>query len=261
MEGALHERPLTIQEAYDALDRFGRDSGRVRLLLLLHAAVPQSFRADLLNLLKVNFLEAETGSDLTVDADVLLSPLVQPAAAGYYRLDPEVRRHCLALLDAAYRDRPARRSVQVARFLLAYAEALERQAGTAARSVAGRVSGHPAMGGRGVHRPRRGRRGLRACARRGPRQHDAGRRTAARRGDGSDFDSADGPRWIAGIRPQRRRDRPGRRLDDRAAARLDGRQRASRRRRDAAASARDPRTIRGATRTAAPARRHRRHRD
>ena len=33
------------------LDRFGREMGRVRLLLLLHAPVPQSFRADLLNLI------------------------------------------------------------------------------------------------------------------------------------------------------------------------------------------------------------------
>jgi hypothetical protein len=129
MDAALHERPLGVQEAYEALDGFGRDMGRVRLLLLLHAAVPQSFRSDLLNLLKVNFLADEAGTDMTVDSDVMLSPLVQPAAAGYYRLDPEVRRHALALLDAAYRDRPVRRTLEVARFLLAYADALERQAG------------------------------------------------------------------------------------------------------------------------------------
>ncbi len=49
MESALHERPLTVQEAYAALDAFGRDLGRVRLLLPMHASVPQSFRADLLN--------------------------------------------------------------------------------------------------------------------------------------------------------------------------------------------------------------------
>jgi tetratricopeptide (TPR) repeat protein len=125
------ERPLTVQEAYEALDAFGRRVGRVPLLLLMHAAVPQSFRADLLNLLKVNFLSAEAGTDMTVDADVLLSSLVQPAAAGYYQLDPEVRRHCLALLDAAYRDRKQRRTVEVAWFLLAYADAVERQAALA----------------------------------------------------------------------------------------------------------------------------------
>jgi hypothetical protein len=128
---ASQDRPLGVQEAYDALEAFGRSAGRVPLLLLLHAAVPQSFRADLVNLLKQNFLASEAGTDMTVDADVLLSPLVQPAAGNYYRLDPEVRRHCLALLDAAYRDRPVRRSVEVAWFLMAYAEALEEQAGLA----------------------------------------------------------------------------------------------------------------------------------
>jgi len=124
-------RPFSVSEAYDALDEFGRRSGRVRLLLLLHASVPQSFRADLLNLLKMNFLASEAGTDLTVDADVLLSPLVRPAAAGYYCLDPEVRRHGLALLDAVYRDQRERRSVEVSRFLLVYADALERQAALA----------------------------------------------------------------------------------------------------------------------------------
>jgi hypothetical protein len=121
------DRPLGVREAYDALDHFGRKAGRVRLLLLLHACVPQSFRADLLNLLKVNFVGAEAGADLTIDADVIVSDLVHPAAAGYYRLDPEVRRHGLALLDATYREQKERRSVQVARFMLAYAESLERR--------------------------------------------------------------------------------------------------------------------------------------
>jgi hypothetical protein len=128
MSIATQDRPLGVLEAYDALDAFGRRVGRVPLLLLLHAAVPQSFRADLLNLLKVNFLTAEAGTDMTVDADVLLSSLVQPAAAGYYRLDPQVRRHCLDLLDAVYRDRKERRTVEVAWFLLAYADAVERKA-------------------------------------------------------------------------------------------------------------------------------------
>jgi hypothetical protein len=121
-------RALGVQEAYDALDEYGKTFGRVPLLLLLHAAVPQSFRADMLNLLKLNFLPQEAGTDVTVDADVLFSPLVECAAAGYYRLDPAVRRHCLALLDAAYRHEPERRTSEVARFVLAYTDALERRA-------------------------------------------------------------------------------------------------------------------------------------
>jgi hypothetical protein len=124
-------RLLNVQDAYDALEDYGKTFGRVPLLLLLHAAVPQSFRADMLNLVKLNFLAHEAGTDLTVDADVLFSPLVDSTAAGYYRLDPEVRRHCLALLDAAYRYEPERRTVEVARFVLVYADAVERRAGLA----------------------------------------------------------------------------------------------------------------------------------
>jgi hypothetical protein len=118
---------LNVQEAYDALEQYGATYGRIPLLVLLHAAVPQSFRADMLNLIKLNFLAHEAGTDLTVDADVLFSPLVESVAAGYYRLDPEVRRHCLALLDAAYRYEPERRSAEVARFVLAYADEMERR--------------------------------------------------------------------------------------------------------------------------------------
>lgn len=116
--------------AYDALDNYGRHYGRLPLLLLLHAAVPQSFRPDLLNLIKVNFVP-EAGDDLTVDADVLLSPLVKSTGAGLHRLDPEVRRQCLVLLDAAHKHSAERRSVAVARFLLAYVDEMIRRPRTA----------------------------------------------------------------------------------------------------------------------------------
>jgi hypothetical protein len=122
-------RALGVREAYEALDQYGQEHGEVPLLLMLHAAVPQSFRVDMLNLMKANFLALEAGVDMTVDADVLLSPLVEANAAGYYRLDPEVRRHCLELLDARYRSQSERRSTQVARFVLAYADMLERKVG------------------------------------------------------------------------------------------------------------------------------------
>jgi tetratricopeptide (TPR) repeat protein len=114
---------LGVREAYNELDAYGRSYGEEPLRLLLHAAVPQSFRADLLNLIKINFLDPRTGSDLCIDADVLLSPLVAANAAGYYRIDPQVRRHCLMLLESIYRDH---RTVQVAHFLVAYIEHLNR---------------------------------------------------------------------------------------------------------------------------------------
>jgi tetratricopeptide (TPR) repeat protein/nucleoside 2-deoxyribosyltransferase len=120
------DRPLNVEEAYERLDDYGRRYGRLPLLLLLHAAVPETLRPELLNLLKVNFLALEAGSDMTVEADVLLSPMIHRAAGEYYRIDAEVRRHSLQLLDAVYRDEPERRTVRVSRFLLAYADALEK---------------------------------------------------------------------------------------------------------------------------------------
>src|SRR3954454_7644812 len=51
VSAGLQERPFTVAEAYAALEDFARSAGVVRLRLLLHAAVPQTFRADLLNLL------------------------------------------------------------------------------------------------------------------------------------------------------------------------------------------------------------------
>src|SRR5215831_9492123 len=108
------------REAYEALDNYGRHYGRLPLVLLMHAAVPQSFRPDLLNLIKVNFV-FEAGDDMTVDADVLFWPLVEFVEPHFYRIDEEVRRQCLIMLDAAYNDAAERRSVTVARFVLAYA--------------------------------------------------------------------------------------------------------------------------------------------
>ena len=118
-------RPLGVKEAYDALSDYARTYGELPLRLLLHAAVPQSFRVDLLNLLKVNFMP-EAGGDLSVDADVLLSPLVEATGGYYFRLDPEVRRQSLDLLDAAYRSEGSRRSVSVARFLIAWLDRIEQ---------------------------------------------------------------------------------------------------------------------------------------
>jgi hypothetical protein len=48
--------PLSVSDAYAALEQYAADYGREPLLLLMHAAVPETLRADLLNLIRVNFL-------------------------------------------------------------------------------------------------------------------------------------------------------------------------------------------------------------
>ena len=121
----LGDGSLGPAEAYAALERYAGRYGQLPLRLLIHAAVPQGYRADLLNLIKMNFLP-EAGSDLSVDADVLFSSLSEGMGGGFYRLDQEVRGQCLMLLDAAFKHGRERRSISVARFLLAYVTQAER---------------------------------------------------------------------------------------------------------------------------------------
>lgn len=89
---------LGVEEAYGALENYGRTYGELPLRLLLHVAVPQRFRADFVNLAKLNFLPAEAQGNLSLDADVLFAPMVEHLGAGYFQMDAEVRRQSLMLL-------------------------------------------------------------------------------------------------------------------------------------------------------------------
>jgi hypothetical protein len=119
---------LGVDGAYRALENYGRKYGKLSLRLLLHVAVPQRFRADFVNLVKLNFLPAEAQGDLSLDAEVLFAPVVEHLGAGYFRMDGEVRRQSLMLLDAAYRDLGELRSVRVADLLLSHLADLEHRA-------------------------------------------------------------------------------------------------------------------------------------
>jgi hypothetical protein len=123
---ALSERPFEPEEAYRALDKWAQEHGRRSLLLLLHAAVPNILRPDLLNIIKLNFVPEARG-DPTPDADVLFCQFVEPIGADFYRLHAEIRRQCLALLDGAFKSESTRRTVRVAKLMLAYIEQIEHQ--------------------------------------------------------------------------------------------------------------------------------------
>jgi len=110
---------LSPLESYRELTDFARRCGENALRLAMHAAVPQSFRPELLHLLKLNFLP-EAVRDLAVDADVLLAPFTENLSGGYYQFDPETRRQLLDRLDAAHPQRKGSRLQQVARFLAGY---------------------------------------------------------------------------------------------------------------------------------------------
>src|SRR3712207_4125022 len=95
---AASGRPLDPLEAYAALDEYVGRYGRAALMLTAHAAVPSSFRADLVNLIKLNFVSDARG-DLAIDAALLFAPFAEALGGGFYRMESEVRRQCLALLD------------------------------------------------------------------------------------------------------------------------------------------------------------------
>ncbi|WP_374245804.1 TIR domain-containing protein [Zoogloea sp.] len=128
---ALGQRPLETHEAYAALEQYVADYGRDPLLLLMHAAVPETLRPDLLNLIRVNFL-ATHGPDPSLEADVLFSPLATALGGGYYRIDAQVRWHCLVMLRSLYRHDPRPRIRRIAELLWRYVEAREHQASRAA---------------------------------------------------------------------------------------------------------------------------------
>jgi hypothetical protein len=117
-------------EAFQARSRFAARRGDAAWRLAMHAAVPQSFRPELLHLLKLNFVP-EAADDPAVEADVLLAPFSDDLGGGYFQFDPEVRRLLLDDLGQTYADEPVLRVRRVAGFLLAYVDRAERRAPTA----------------------------------------------------------------------------------------------------------------------------------
>ncbi|TVT55924.1 MAG: CHAT domain-containing protein [Azoarcus sp. PHD] len=126
----IGQRPLEVREAYAALEQYANDYGEVALLLLMHASIPETLRADLLDLIRVNFLPAQ-GTDRSLEADVLFAPITTSLGAGYYRIDPQVRWHCMALLRSRYRGDVRSRPLRVAELLWRYVDAVEKHSGGA----------------------------------------------------------------------------------------------------------------------------------
>ncbi|PKO80075.1 MAG: hypothetical protein CVU19_14365 [Betaproteobacteria bacterium HGW-Betaproteobacteria-13] len=126
----IGQRPLDVREAYFALEQYASDYGEEALLLLMHASIPETLRADLLDLIRVNFLPAQ-GTDRSLEADVLFAPITSSLGAGYYRIDPQVRWHCMALLRSRYRADIRPRALRVAELLWRYVDTIEKRSGGA----------------------------------------------------------------------------------------------------------------------------------
>jgi hypothetical protein len=118
VERAADPGPL---RAYELVMAFAARRGEAALRLAMHAALPQVLRAELLHLIRLNFLP-EGAHDLAVEADVLFAPFCEDIGNGYYCFAGNARLQLLQGLDPAYREESIARSVQVARFMLDYLE-------------------------------------------------------------------------------------------------------------------------------------------
>jgi tetratricopeptide (TPR) repeat protein len=107
--------------AHDALVDFSARRGEAALRLAMHAAPAERFRADLLHLLRLNFVP-DLGSTPAIESDVLLAPFCHELGGGYYRFDPEIRSQLLDLLLAEYPETPEPRVRRVAKFFAAWVE-------------------------------------------------------------------------------------------------------------------------------------------
>lgn len=117
----LDTEGLSPLQAYDAVRRFAQRAGTLPLRLALHAALPQVLHADLLHLLRLNFVDDGRANPVT-EADVLFAAFCNDLGQAYFRFDPHARAQLLAELDASYPDERRHRSLQVAEFLLQYFE-------------------------------------------------------------------------------------------------------------------------------------------
>jgi hypothetical protein len=105
--------------AYELVIAFASRRGEGAIRLAMHAAVPLVLRAELLHLIRLNFIP-EAAQDLAIEADVLFAPFCEDMGNGYYCFASNVRLQLLQGLDPVYPDELTPRSSQVARFMLDY---------------------------------------------------------------------------------------------------------------------------------------------
>ena len=105
--------------AYEVVMGFAARRGEAAIRLAMHAAVPLTLRAELLHLIRLNFMP-EAAGDLAIEADVLFAPFCEDIGNGYFCLGGNARTQLLQGLDPAYPDDLTPRSAQVARFMLDY---------------------------------------------------------------------------------------------------------------------------------------------
>jgi hypothetical protein len=120
--------------AHQKLIGFAVQRGPKALRLAMHAAPAQRFRADLLHVLRLNFVPE---ADIATESDVLLAGFCHDVGGGYYRFDLEVQSQLLDGLMEEYAEESQPRVERVAALLASYIRNAERVAAAIADPVSG----------------------------------------------------------------------------------------------------------------------------
>jgi hypothetical protein len=110
---------LPLEQAIQRVARFERDFGKAHLTLACHAALPSILTPELVNLIRINFLE--TSVDWIAECDLLLSSLCQPIDQGIFEIEPQIRQVLLIALQTHLEYGPERLE-EIAQFLYKYSE-------------------------------------------------------------------------------------------------------------------------------------------
>ena len=110
---------LPLEQAIHRVARFEHDFGKNHLALACHAALPSFLTPELVNLIRINFLE--TSVDWIAECDLLLSSLCQPINQGIFEIEPQIRQVLLIALQT-HPDYGPRRLEEIAQFLYKYSE-------------------------------------------------------------------------------------------------------------------------------------------
>ncbi len=109
---------MPSEQAVETILIFEERFGPAHSLLACYAAFPLILTAELVNLIRINFLD-DRDIPWHADADFLLAPFCYPIDTGLYQVDPSARELLLADLIDRYQDGP-QRLLRLADFLIAY---------------------------------------------------------------------------------------------------------------------------------------------
>ena len=89
---------LSLEQAIHRVAKFEREFGKAHLSLACHAALPSILTPELVNLIRINFLEKTV--EWIAESDLLLSSLCLPIDQGIFEIEPQIRQVLLVALQS-----------------------------------------------------------------------------------------------------------------------------------------------------------------